>query len=87
MQTVTIRELRQNWPRIEQRLRETRQPLLVTRDGEPVAQISPPPQAVETLTAFDAAGHRRWLRRVWGSKAPGTDSGAVLAKERTERIP
>jgi len=37
--------------------------------------------------AFDAAGHRRWLRQVWGAKAPKTDLGAWLTKERTERIP
>jgi antitoxin (DNA-binding transcriptional repressor) of toxin-antitoxin stability system len=87
MQTVTIRELRQNWPKIEERLRTARQPILVTRDGEPVAQMSPPPKPAGEPTAFDAAGHARWLRRVWGTKDPGTDSGAWLNKERTDRLP
>jgi antitoxin (DNA-binding transcriptional repressor) of toxin-antitoxin stability system len=87
VQTVTIRELRQNWPKIEQRLRETRQTLLVTRDGEPVAQMSPPPKPAGAPTAFDAGAHRRWLRRVWGGKVPSIDSGAWLAKEREDRKP
>lgn len=87
MQTVTIRELRQNWPKIEARLRTARQPLLVTRDGEPVAQMSPPPRPAGEAKAFDAAGHQRWLRRIWGAKAPATDSSAWLSRERAERNP
>lgn len=87
MQTVTIRELRQNWPKIEARLKATRHPLLVTRDGEPVAQMSPPPRAAGEAKAFDSAGHQRWLRRIWGAKAPATDSAAWLARERADRNP
>jgi antitoxin (DNA-binding transcriptional repressor) of toxin-antitoxin stability system len=86
MQTVTIRELRQNWPKIEARLRAARQPLLVTRDGAPVAQMSPPPAVAGTATTFDANAHGRWLRRIWGTRRPGTDSAAWLARERAERI-
>ena len=41
METVTIRELRQNWPAVEKRLAAGGE-LAVTRDGEPVALLTPP---------------------------------------------
>ena len=37
METVTIRELRQNWPAVEKRLASARE-ITVTRDGTAVAE-------------------------------------------------
>ena len=37
MDTVTVRELRQSWPAVEKRLTAAGE-LVVTRDGEPVAE-------------------------------------------------
>lgn len=86
MQTVTIRELRQNWPAIERRLRTTREALLVTRDSEPVAQVSlPPAEAVGARPAFSETTHRQWRAKVWGGKPPRTHSGRWLARERDDR--
>jgi antitoxin (DNA-binding transcriptional repressor) of toxin-antitoxin stability system len=88
MQTVTIRELRQNWPAIERRLRATREALLVTRDSEPVAQVSLPPGAAEAAgarPAFSGEAHRQWRGKIWGGKPPRAQSGRWLALERGER--
>ena len=38
METVTIRELRQNWPAVEKRLASARE-LTGTRDGTAVAEL------------------------------------------------
>jgi antitoxin (DNA-binding transcriptional repressor) of toxin-antitoxin stability system len=86
METVTIRELRQNWPGIERRLRATRAALLVTRDGEPVAQVSlPPTETNGPGPGFSAAAHRQWRTKHWGRHAPKTDSGRWLDRTREER--
>ena len=49
METVTIRELRQNWPAVEKRLAAVGE-LAVTRDGAAVALLAPP-RAVAKLAA------------------------------------
>lgn len=86
METITIRELRQNWPGVERRLRATREPLLVTRDGEPVAQILPPTGAVAgARPAFSVAAHRAWRAGRWGGRAPKTNSAGWLTRETEER--
>jgi len=86
MERVTIRELRQNWPGIERRLKSTRATLLVTRDGTPVAQVSPPPADIASAhPGFSAAGHRQWRTKHWGGRTPRTDSGAWLARVREDR--
>lgn len=86
MQTVTIRELRQNWPGVERRLRATRAALLVTRDGAAVAQILPPPAETDgPREAFSAAAHQRWRDKIWGGQAPRTDSTRRLDDARAER--
>ena len=88
METVTIRELRQNWPGVERRLKATRASLLVTRDGTPVAQVSPPPaEIVAPHPGFSAAAHRQWRTKHWGCHAPKTDSGRWLDHTREERRP
>lgn len=86
VETVTIRELRQNWPGVERRLKATRAPLLVTRDGTPVAQVSPPPaDVVASHPGFSAAAHRQWRTKHWGHHTPKTDSGHWLARTREDR--
>ena len=43
MEEVSITKLRATWPRVLERVRTTRKPVLVTRFGKPVAGIVPPP--------------------------------------------
>jgi len=86
VETVTIRELRQNWPGIERRLKATRSSLLVTRDGTPVAQVSPPPaEVVASHPGFSAAAHREWRSKHWANHIPKTDSGHWLSRTREDR--
>jgi antitoxin (DNA-binding transcriptional repressor) of toxin-antitoxin stability system len=89
METVTIRELRQNWPGIERRLKATRAALLVTRDGTPVAQVSPPPaEATGPQVGFSAVAHRQWRAKHWRGPVPRTNSGHWLTRTREElRMP
>lgn len=86
MKTVTVRDLRLHWPKIEQQLAHGSGELLVTRDAKPVARLTafsagkaaPKPR-------FSATMHDRWMRDVWGRSRPKTDSGKWLAAGRAER--
>src|SRR5476651_2170051 len=71
METVTIRELRQNWPAVEKRLAAAGE-LTVTRDGTPVAELTPPrrPATKKTPARFDPEAHQRLLKKIWGAKPP-----------------
>lgn len=86
MQTITIRELRQNWPAVERRLQSSSGPLLVTRDGTPVARLSlPAEESPEKVKGFSAAAHRQWRGQQWGRSRPKTDSGRWLDRMRDDR--
>lgn len=86
MKTVTVRDLRLHWPKIEQQLTHGSGELIVTRDAKPVAKLTiisagkEPPQP-----RFSAALHERWMKGVWGRNPPKTDSGKWLAAGRSER--
>lgn len=87
METVTIRELRQNWPAVEKRLAAVGG-LTVTRDGTAVAELAPPrhPAAAKKPDArFDPAAHERLLKKIWGPKPPAFSFSAALGRERAER--
>jgi len=88
METVTIRELRQNWPAVEKRLAVVGE-LTVTRDGEPVATLTPPlPKAVAKKPAkrFTVAEHEKWMKKIWGDEKPSFTSEQVMAEHRAERV-
>jgi antitoxin (DNA-binding transcriptional repressor) of toxin-antitoxin stability system len=88
METVTIRELRQNWPAVEKRL-AVAGGLTVTRDGTAVAELSPPrrPAAVKPRRPkrFNAAEHMKWLKKFWGKRRPPFTSEQLIAEGRAER--
>ena len=86
METVTIRELRQNWPAVEKRLAAGGE-LSVTRDGVPVAQLTAPrPAAAKKMKKrFDPAAHLKLLEEIWGKKPRNFQTDAWLARERAER--
>lgn len=86
METVTIRELRQNWPAVEKRL-AVAGGLSVTRDGIPVAELAPPrhPAAKKSKKRFTAAAHLKVLKKIWGGTKPKFTSEQLLEAERAER--
>lgn len=86
---MTIRELRQDWPAVERRL-STVGELVVTRDGKPVARLSPPASsaATESTRRFDPAQHARRIQALWRREKPlSATTGDVLAADRAERQP
>lgn len=89
MDTISIREIRQDWPRVERRLRSASIGLLITRDGTPVARLTLP-QASDVPTtpiAFSPDQHRAWRLKRWKSKAPKATSDRWLEAERHDRRP
>ena len=86
METVTIRELRQNWPAVEKRLAAVGE-LAVTRDGAAVALLAPPRPvaAKQSAKRFEPAAHARLIRKIWGSENPAFTTDQRLAEERAER--
>ena len=87
METVTIRELRQNWPAVEKRLAAAGE-LTVTRDGTPVAELRTPPRAPATKKAvkrFTAADHEKWMKKIWGNEKPSFSLSGALERDRADR--
>ncbi len=86
METVTIRELRQNWPAVEKRLAAAGG-LTVTRDGTAVAELHPArqPAAKSKPKQFEPEAHRRRLEKIWGPNPPAFSFSAALAHDRAER--
>lgn len=85
METVTIRELRQNWPAVEKRLTAARE-LSVTRDGEAVAELRlPATRPAAAARRFDAAEHTKMIKKFWGSRKAPFTSEQLIAEGRAER--
>ena len=85
MDTVTVRELRQSWPAVEQRLAVAGE-LIVTRDGKPVAELrTPAKQPAAPGRRFDPEAHMKKLMKFWGKRKPPFTSEQLIAAERAER--
>jgi antitoxin (DNA-binding transcriptional repressor) of toxin-antitoxin stability system len=87
METVTIRELRQNWPAVEKRLAAAGE-LTVTRDGTAVAELHPARPAApkgKPKKRFNAAEHMKMLKKFWGGRIPPFTSEQLIAESRAER--
>ena len=85
METVTIRELRQNWPAVEKRLAAARE-LTITRDGAAVAELRVPArQSAAPARQFNAAAHLAKIKKFWGGKKPPFTSEQLIADSRAER--
>ena len=67
MKTITVRDLRQRWPRAEAML-EREKEIVVTRDGKPVAKLVRVREARAARRRFDPRGHARWQARVSGGR-------------------
>lgn len=83
MKTITVRDLRQRWPRAEALLQAENE-LLVTRDGTPVARLVRVKPDVRRRKRFDPAEHRAWQGRLFGRRTVAWVD-RVLAESRSDR--
>ena len=63
MRTISVRDLRQRWPRAEAMLR-TEGEITITRDGTPVAKLVRVREGRRPRKRFDPKGHARWQARM-----------------------
>lgn len=82
MKTMTVRDIRLNWPEAEKALARVGE-IVVTRDSKPVARIVPyeAPARVRRKR-FDASEHLRWLEKFWRDQDPGPSSDDLLRRDR-----
>src|SRR5712664_1033259 len=66
MKTITVRDLRQRWPRAEAML-EREKEITVTRDGKPVAKLVRVREVEAARKRFDPRRHARWQAKVSGA--------------------
>lgn len=82
MKTMSVRDIRLNWPEAEKALARVGE-IVVTRDSKPVARILPyEARAGARGKRFDPAAHLRWMERFWRDRAPGPSSDELLRRDR-----
>jgi prevent-host-death family protein len=64
MQTLTVRDLRYDFGKVEAWLADGEE-IEITKHGKPVARLSPPPKPQRV---FDPDEHRRWMKETWGDR-------------------
>ena len=67
MKTITVRDLRQRWPRAEAML-EREKEITVTRDGKPVAKLVRVREVEAARKRLDPRRHARWQAKVSGRR-------------------
>jgi antitoxin (DNA-binding transcriptional repressor) of toxin-antitoxin stability system len=83
MKTLSVRDLRQRWPKAEAML-EAEGEILITRDGKPVARLVRFVEPRRVRKRFDPAKHAAWQARVGGRRlVRWVDE--FLARDRGER--
>ncbi len=65
MKTLTVRDLRYDFAKVEEWLADGEE-IEVTKHGKAVAKLSPPGR--KQTPVFDADEHRRWLKETWGDR-------------------
>jgi antitoxin (DNA-binding transcriptional repressor) of toxin-antitoxin stability system len=83
MKTLTVRDLRQRWPRAEAML-ETEGEILITRDSKPVARLVRFVEPRRSRQRFEPAQHAAWQARV-GGKRPVRWVDEFLGRDRGAR--
>ena len=63
MKTITIRELRHNWPEAEAALKIEGE-ILITRNSVPVAKLVPVPVEAKKRPRWDKEEHARWQKKI-----------------------
>jgi antitoxin (DNA-binding transcriptional repressor) of toxin-antitoxin stability system len=86
MKTMSIRDLRRSWAKVEVALR-TEAEIMVTRYSKPVAKlvyIAPNKTKRKHRKRWDPVEHMRWMKKVYGNKIlPSSD--AIWASARADR--
>jgi len=67
MKTISVRDLRQRWPRAEAMLRAEGE-ITITRDGKPVAKLVRLREPRSPRKRFDPKGHAAWQARTSGGR-------------------
>lgn len=83
MKTITVRDLRQRWPKAESMLERERE-LIVTRDGKPIAKLVRIGPETRRRKRFDPVEHRAWQARLFGKRRVAWVDRA-LAESRADR--
>jgi hypothetical protein len=83
MKKVTIRDLRQRWPEMEEALQVERE-ILITRDSKPVAKLVLYVEPEKPRKRFDPVAHLAWQRKMSGGKVVRWVDEKLLG-ERDER--
>ena len=65
MQTLTVRDLRYDFSKVEAWLADG-QEIEITKHGKPIARLSPPRQAQPRK--FDIDAHRKRMKETWGDR-------------------
>lgn len=65
MQTLTVRDLRYDFGKVEAWLADGEE-IEITKHGKPIARLSPP--RPDKVPKFDAEAHRRWMKETWGDR-------------------
>ncbi len=82
MKSISIRDLRQHWPRAEAAL-EVQDEILITRDSKPVARLMRI-QPVTNRKRWNVANHAKWQKKVARGRISRSDSD--LAESRSDRV-
>ena len=83
MKTITIRDLRQRWPKAEAAL-AVEDEILITRDSKPVAKLVRIVEDKGRRKRWNPEEHAGWMKEVWGNRTvPSSD--AALARARADR--
>ncbi|MDB6037056.1 MAG: hypothetical protein JWM99_897 [Verrucomicrobiales bacterium] len=83
MKTISIRELRQNWPEAESLL-SVENEIIITRDSKPVAKLIRYVKPESIRKRFDPVAHGKWQKKLSGGKVTHWVDQGLLA-EREER--
>jgi len=68
VKTISVRDLRQRWPKAEALLQREKE-ILVTRDGQPVAKLVRIKERERPRKRFDPGRHAKWQRAVNGRRS------------------
>jgi len=80
MKTITIRDLRQRWPKAEAAL-QVEEEILITRDSKPVAKLVRITEKAPRQKRWTLEEHKKWIKKVYGNKIlPSSDSQVTRAR-------
>ena len=67
MKTVTVRDVRHNWPEVEASLGNVKE-IVITKHSKPIAKIVQYVEKEKKRERFDFEEHRKWLEEINGDE-------------------